>query len=817
MAKKKAEGKPQPNNKAAYKFLQKWIKDGPWILTAITIDRKKIDTATFREDTKKDLAAWLEKHNGERNIYFHVNPCVRDLTRKAEREDVKELAWLHVDIDPRAGEDVAEEQKRALKLLQEPPNGIPQPTVIIFSGGGYQGFWKLNDPVQIHGDLSKAEDAKRFNIQLELLFGADQCHNIDRIMRLPGTINIPNTKKKKKGRTPQLAALVEFDASRSYDIKLFTPAPLIQSDNDKGFAGNTVEISGDIPRLTEIDELDAYAESGPVPDWCKAVIVSGQDPNDPHKYPSRSEALFAVCCQMVRNGVEDKVIYSVITDPDFGIAESVVEKGRAAERYALRQIEQAKENAVDPWLMKLNLKHAVISDLGGKCLVVSEIFDHALKRARLSRQSFEAFRNRYMNHKIEVGKGKEGQPIKAALGKWWLNNEGRRQYETIAFAPGRELKDAYNLWKGFNCDAIAGDCDCFLEHVFENICRGDKEHYDYLLNWMARAVQKPDCPGETAVVMRGKRGTGKSFFVKTFGDLWGRHYLAVSDPKHLVGSFNAHLRDCVVLFGDEAFFAGDKVHEGVLKMLITEELITFEAKGVDAEPGPNYTHILMASNSAWVVPAGTDERRFFVLDVSDARRQDSDYFRKIKNHMKENGGRQALLHMLLNRDLNGFNVRKAPTTAALQEQKKLSFTPEQSWWYNRLQEGTVARNQIDWQDHIRTEVVYNDCIKAFEKAGIYRKMNMTAFGIFIRKVCPGEGKWPKKDQKYFEEDIPDPGFPGLTKSVKRRGFFYSFPSLKDCRDFFDESFGGPYNWTKLAPTDDQMKLASEERKGKRPF
>jgi hypothetical protein len=73
----------------------------------------------------------------EKNIYFSVGEVARDVEKKAERTDISNVWWLHVDIDPRAGEDIAQEQARALKLLQAPPN-LPPPTVIVFSGGGYQ-------------------------------------------------------------------------------------------------------------------------------------------------------------------------------------------------------------------------------------------------------------------------------------------------------------------------------------------------------------------------------------------------------------------------------------------------------------------------------------------------------------------------------------------------------------------------------------------------------------------------------------------------------------------------------------------------------
>jgi len=79
----------------------------------------------------------------------------------------------------------------------------------------------------------------------------------------------------------------------------------------------------------------------------------------------------------------------------------------------------------------------------------------------------------------------------------------------------------------------------------------------------------------------------------------------------------------------------------------------------------------MASNSQWVVPAGADARRYFVLDVSDSQIQNSDYFAAITDQMN-NGGREALLHHLLNMDLSGFNVRQVPNTLALADQKTRS-------------------------------------------------------------------------------------------------------------------------------------------------
>lgn len=766
---------------AALDFLERWLPGGPWVLTAISTDRKRLDTATFT--TRGPAEKWLKSRNGKLNIYFHVNPTLRPLTKKALREDIASLSWLHVDIDPRVGEDIEEERARALKLLQEPPAGIPHPTVIIFSGGGYQGFWKLADPLPINGDIEKAEDAKRYNLQLEMLFGADNCHNVDRIMRLPGTVNLPDAKKLAKGRTKTLATLVEFnDAECVYPLSAFTPAAPVQTDGELKFGPTPVAISGNVPRLDSVDDLSQWG----VPDRVKVIIVQGRHPDEGAKPgdDSRSAWLFDVCCNLARCDVPDETIYSVITDPDFGISASVLEASNS-ERYALKQIASAKEFAYDPQLAELNERFAVISSMGGKCRVVEEMVDPILSRSSLVHQAFSDFRNRYMQDKVDIGRDAKGNPRSMPKGEWWLKHAKRRQYDRIVFSPAREVAGSYNLWKGFACDARPGECGMFLGHIREIICSGSEDHYDYLLNWMARVVQTPNRPGQVAVVLRGDLGTGKGFFVSQFGSLFGRHYLQVSDPKHLVGNFNSHLRDCLLLFADEAFYAGDKKHESVLKTLITEDLLLIEGKGLDVETAANLTHIILASNSSWVIPAGPSERRFFVLDVSDVYKQQVAYFKAIAKELWESG-REALLHLLLTRDLSDFEVRAVPKTAALNEQKVLSMAPEEEWWYSKLQDGMLLPHSTGagWPQNVLKTELLGDFVERMRAYNVARRGNPTALGHFLRRVCPDIRSWQGR-------------------RGNQRPYFYALPRLEACRVSWEARFG-LVAWTQVEQREEQL-------------
>lgn len=750
---------------------------------------------------------WVESHNGKRNLYFHVNPVRHPVGRKAERTDIASVNYLHVDMDAEAGADLEQEKQRLLLLLTKSrPAKIPEPTVIVLSGGGVQAFWRLQTPIPINGELGLAEDAKRYNQHLEMVFGADNCHNIDRIMRLPGTVNIPDAKKLKKGRVEVTARLLQFKSELEYPISDFTQAPIIVvSDKEDSFGGETiyenckVVVSGNVPRIADIDELDQWN----VPERVKVICVQGRHPEQPKEGDSsRSGWVFDACCNLVRSGVPDEVIYSILTDPDFGISESILEWKGKAHQYAIRQIEQAKEAAVDPVLRDMNNRYIVISNLGGRCRIVERIDDPALKRSRITKQSFEDFRNSWMHISVQIGVDDKGQPKFMPKGAWWLQHAQRKQARTLVFAPNQTVdpKQGYNLWQGFAVAPKPGNCSKLLNHIKDNICNGQEAHWTYLMNWMARAVQEPATPGEVAVVLRGAMGVGKSFLAKVFGYLWGNHYMVVSNSSHLVGNFNAHLRDVCFLFADEAFFAGDKRHRSVLKSLITDQLLPVEAKGVDVEMAPNYLHIMMASNDEHVIPAGEDERRFLVLDVAKHQHQNSAYFAAIQKELSA-GGYEAFLHELLTRDISEFNFRDVPKTEALMEQKMFSMGPEKEWWFNKLKDGRILQDHEGWETEVIKDLLIADYVERAKWFNTTQRGSETRLGRLLHKMVPG--LQTKQKQATFREHIGD----GMFADTKpKRMYHYVFPSLEECRKHWNEEFG-PFSWPEpVAAVENQQQL-----------
>ena len=78
----------------------------------------------------------------------------------------------------------------------------------------------------------------------------------------------------------------------------------------------------------------------------------------------------------------------------------------------------------------------------------------------------------------------------------------------------------------------------------------------WIVGWWAQIVQQLTVKMETALVMRGPRGVGKTKIGDVFGSLLVPHYLKVANPRYITGNFNSHMASLLVLHADEAFWAG---------------------------------------------------------------------------------------------------------------------------------------------------------------------------------------------------------------------------------------------------------------------
>lgn len=412
---------------------------------------------------------------------------------------------------------------------------------------------------------------------------------------------------------------------------------------------------------------------------------------------------------------------------------------------------------------ELNAKHAVVV-MGGKCRILTHAICPDFETKMVYYSSTSDFKIKYQNRKVLSQEGKE-----ISIAGYWLNHPERRQYEGVVFSPGKNVPGHLNLWQGFTVKPIAGDCSLYIELIKEVIAGGDENVSRYILCWMANIVQNPMIRPGVAIVLKGDQGTGKGTVCKHLGGIIGQHYVHLTQTKHLVGNFNSLLEAALFIFADEAFLSDKKSSEGVLKALITEDRLIIEKKGINARTAKNHVHLMVASNNDWVVNSEIGDRRFFVVQVSDTRKRDREFFGALERQMNH-GGKEALLHLLMNYDLSGYDLGVFPNTVAVYEEKINSLNPVQKFWFSRLQEGTLLSSESCWgAGMVSAKDFKNEFFSFCSEVGISRVQHESEFGKELRKLLPGKG---------------DPKIRSSHSGI--RTYSYQFPSLEVCRKYFSE-------------------------------
>ena len=157
------------------------------------------------------------------DVYFGVNPRIGNAGGK---ENVHYLASFHAEVDyGRPGHKKTPEYKTYNDALAAIQSFEIPPTMVIHSGGGFHCYWVLNEPVNVSKiGLNDLESVNR--AILERIHADVGTHNINRILRVPGTFNF-----KLAGNARPVA--IVLDSGPTYELNAFTPLMQFQSPPGK--------------------------------------------------------------------------------------------------------------------------------------------------------------------------------------------------------------------------------------------------------------------------------------------------------------------------------------------------------------------------------------------------------------------------------------------------------------------------------------------------------------------------------------------------------------------------------------------------------
>ncbi len=181
-------------------FIDCWMGlAGTPCVTLVSISPANGATAARTFDGPGAVEWVAEQQDLERNCYFEVNETRPNCAKKPPKSEIVAAVCRHSDIDPLDDQfPFAEERERLTELanvLAADPDVAP--SAIIDSGNGIQCLWVTQREPNSSAVTERVESENR---AIDSALGGDATFNIDRLLRLPGTLNIPSEKKRAKGR-----------------------------------------------------------------------------------------------------------------------------------------------------------------------------------------------------------------------------------------------------------------------------------------------------------------------------------------------------------------------------------------------------------------------------------------------------------------------------------------------------------------------------------------------------------------------------------------------------------------------------------------
>ena len=377
----------------------------------------------------------------------------------------------------------------------------------------------------------------------------------------------------------------------------------------------------------------------------------------------------------------------------------------------------------------------------------------------------------------------EAMPIpckpKCEIADFWIN-PSTVMYDQIAFTPEAVSATTLNFWTGHTIIPTPGNSMLIKDYLLTVICNNDVPSFEYLIQFMAHMLQRPEEKPGVVPVMLGGQGTGKGVFFQLLRAIWARTTLQVSKIDEVTGRFNAALERNYVVCMDEALFRGDMKALDSLKSIVTEPIIRIEQKYQPSRTIESKHRFFAASNHEHFASISPDDRRFFFLRVSDCRQEDAAYFCTLCDSFSDGATLEALVDHLLNLDLSNFSVRTRPKTQEHDRQKLMSLTKFDRYWQEVLITGNIEGHGSGvtiWHEGIFMPAAkLKDRYTIFDpRANRYETVQQKYISDSIKKLCPSAITTRK-----------------MIANTQSRGFV--LPDLATARLEFEEYVGCTVQW-----------------------
>jgi len=212
------------------------------------------------------------------------------------------------------------------------------------------------------------------------------------------------------------------------------------------------------------------------------------------------------------------------------------------------------------------------------------------------------------------------------------------------------------------------------EKFFKHLVDGDINSYNYIIKWLANAVQAKNYCVLTAI---GDQGVGKGVLGTIMMCLVGKSNYHKTDNRLITKDFNKQFKFKRLVFCDEINIR--KIdHVNKFKDLINDT-IEIEGKGENAAMIDNYASIYIASNNLDSIRITSDDRRFSIVDLTSSRLDVSHSIDEI-SALQEETNVNELAKYLFHYQVDKKQMLQVFTSRRTEEVRRASLTDAEEWF-----------------------------------------------------------------------------------------------------------------------------------------
>jgi hypothetical protein len=294
----------------------------------------------------------------------------------------------------------------------------------------------------------------------------------------------------------------------------------------------------------------------------------------------------------------------------------------------------------------------------------------------------------------------------------WLKDKNMKRYNHVdVYPPPMECPpNVFNVWTPFQGqlllekeelkkEGFVKDLEAInmVEKHLLTMCDNNKEVYDYLRLWIAQMIKYPGIKSGNTPIFTGLEGGGKTSIFNMITRILGKEKCVETTKPHedIWGTYNSILSNAFLVIINEL----EKKHMaqslGQIKGLITDSILTINGKQIPQYKITSFHRFMMSTNKENPWETKKDDRRIWIVRVSDELIGNTEYFEKFYDMLKKDNAIATLYDYFSNLDgVDNFNKIPKPVTEYQQLLVENNTDIIDDFWRDYSQEHYYDENKI---------------------------------------------------------------------------------------------------------------------------